>query len=482
MVEEVVAGIAQGVGAVDLTVGVAAGGPGQTGGEEALVLGVHALIHDLLAGQKNVSAQLAGVVLHGGDQGTHLEGGSGRILSAEGPVEHGVLLVRHDIGPVLVHGSQVIRRIAGAGQDVAGLDLHDDDSGALGVQTRMFTHFGVVLGVGDPTHDGLQRILRGLLDIDIQGSLHVIAGDGVLGVVGIGGCALSVNLVIAGAVDAVEVAFKSLLEAGLTHLGVHGVALFLVLGPVGIVHAAQIAQNVGSVLGVVFPDGGSLNDEAGGIQLQQSRQLLVGNVLQEGVGRQVGDTAQVEFVPEADDRTGILVGPVIGQTVPGAHPLHQQGGGDVGVQADVRHEQLEVVLPGGGQIRQGILKRTGPGDGEMVGIFNAQLLALLHQVVKSLVTLGIGLDNVVVKNQVVRSAVAHQHIAVAVQNIASGGTDGGNGTVDLGIVGVAVSLDDLQHEQTSGEQNQNEGKQNQKQNGPEAAYSFHVLPPIRPIL
>ena len=233
---------------------------------------------------------------------------------------------------------------------------------------------------------------------------------------------------------------------------------------------------------MVFPDGGSLNDEAGGIQLQQSGQVLVGNVLQEGISRQVGNTAQVEFVPEADDGPGIFVRPVVGQTIPVPHALDKQWGGNVGVQADVRHEQLEVVLPGGIQIRQGIFKGTVPGDGEVVGICNAQLLAFLNQIVQGLVTLGVGLDNVVVEHQVIGCTVTHQNVAVPVQDIAPGGADSGNGTVNLGVVGVAVGLDDLQDEKPSGEEHQNECEQNHKQNGPEAAYSFHVLPPIRPIL
>jgi len=115
-----------------------------------------------------------------------------------------------------------------------------------------------------------------------------------------------------------------------------------------------------------------------------------------------------------------------------------------------------------------------PGD--------AQLPALLHQTVKRLVGLTVGLDNVVVENQVIGGTVAHQHVAVAVQNIAPGRTDGGHGGVGLGVIRVAIGLDDLQNEQPSCKQNQNKGKQGQKQKGPEAAYSFHVFPPIRPIL
>ena len=76
---------------------------------------------------------------------------------------------------------------------------------------------------------------------------------------------------------------------------------------------------MGGVLGVVFPDGGGFYVEAGGVQLQNGGQLLVSHVLQEGVGGQVGDTAQVKLVPEADDGPGIFVGPGIGNFCSGSN-------------------------------------------------------------------------------------------------------------------------------------------------------------------
>ena len=88
----------------------------------------------------------------------------------------------------------------------------------------------------------------------------------------------------AGTVNAVEVLFKGFLETGLAHISVHGVAFFLEFCPFRIVHTAQVTQNMGTVLGVVFPDSGSFDLQTGGIQLQNGGQLLVGNVFQEGVG------------------------------------------------------------------------------------------------------------------------------------------------------------------------------------------------------
>ena len=87
-----------------------------------------------------------------------------------------------------------------------------------------------------------------------------------------------------------------------------------------------------------------------------------------------------------------------------------------------------------------------------------------------------------VEHQIVGGPVAYQHIAVAVQEIAPGSTNGGQGGVSLGVVGIAVGLDDLQDKELAGEQEQDESEQDHKQNGPETAYSFHVFPPIWPIL
>ena len=119
---------------------------------------------------------------------------------------------------------------------------------------------------------------------------------------------------------------------------------------------------------------------------------------------------------------------------------------------------------------------------EVVGVGDAQLPALLHQIEQSLVAVGVGFGDVVVEHQVVGSPVAHQDVTVAVQNIAPGRADGGNGTVDLGIIGIAFGIDDLQLKKPHGEQYQYEREQSQKHTRADAAYSFHVLPPIRPVL
>ena len=466
-VEEVVAGHLQSVRGIDVAVGGAGdGGVKQTLGREACVLGEDALIGDLLL----VFQQ---AVLHGGGEGAHLEGGTGGVVSAEGTVEEGLQGVRLDGVPVLVHGGQVVGGIAGAGQDLARLDLHDDHCGAFRVQTQAAL-FRIDPGVRDLGHDLRQGIFRDLLEGQVDGGLHVVAGFRILRIVLLDDGAVSGDHVHAGAVDAVEVLLEGFLEARLTDVGVHGVVLVLIFLPVGGVHTAHVAQDVGSVLGVVFPDGGGFDHEARGVQLQDGAEVLVGNVFHEGVGGQVGDASKVELVTHADDGAGFLVGPVVGDVIAGPELLQQQGRGDIGVQTAVAHVVLEIVLPCGGVVVEGIFEGTVLGHGEVIQVVHAQLQGLVIEPVEVIVTALGGLDDVVVEDQVITGAVAHQHLAVPVQDIAAGGADGGDDGVDGGIIGVAVGLDDLQGEELSRIQAHDQGKDQEQGDGPDAAYSFHV--------
>ena len=271
-----------------------------------------------------------------------------------------------------------------------------------------------------------------------------------------------------------EIFLKGLLEAGLADVGIHGVALILVFGPVGVVHAAHVAQNVGGVGGVVFPDGGGFHHQTRGIQLQNGGQVLVGNVLDEHVVGQVGHAAQVEFVAQADDAPGLFVGPFFGQLIADPHFFHQQWSGDIRVQTPVHHEVLVVALPGGVVAVQSILKGTGGGDGEVVVVGDAQLLALFQQVIKVLVPVVCGFDHVVVEHQVIAGPVAHQHVAVSVQDVSPGGTDGGDGGVSGCVVGIAFCFDDLQGEELCGVKKHDKAEYTQQHGRPESGHSFHV--------
>ena len=84
-----------------------------------------------------------------------------------------------------------------------------------------------------------------------------------------------------------------------------------------------------------------------------------------------------------------------------------------------------------------------------------QLITLFQQVIQVFIPVIRGFDNIVVEHKVVAGTVAHQNLAVPVQNIAPGGPDGGHGAVGGGVIRVALGVDNLQLEQPEGEQHQN---------------------------
>ena len=229
-----------------------------------------------------------------------------------------------------------------------------------------------------------------------------------------------------------------------------------------------------AVGGVVFPDGGGFHHQARGVQLQNGGQILGIHVGDEDVAGQVGDTAKVKFVPQTDNGPGLFLGPLLGNFVELPHLFNQQRGGYVRVPAAVGHIVLVVALPGGGVVGQGVFKGPSRGHRQMVLVLNAQLFTLFQQGVQVFIAVICGFDNEVVENQVVRSAVANQNLAVPVQNIAPGGPDGGDGGVIGCVVSVAVCGDDLQVEKPHGIKHHDKGKQTQQNSRAQACHSFHT--------
>ena len=76
---------------------------------------------------------------------------------------------------------------------------------------------------------------------------------------------------------------------------------------------------------------------------------------------------------------------------------------------------------------KGVFKGAGFGHRKVVQIFDAQLFALVVQPIQVFIPVIGGFDNVMVENQVIAGSVAYQNLAVPIQNIASGCTDGGDG-------------------------------------------------------
>ena len=278
-----------------------------------------------------------------------------------------------------------------------------------------------------------------------------------------------------------EIFFVCFFQTVLTNFRVHFVAFDgLVVFPLLCIHGADIAQNVRSQIGVVFSDGSSLNVHAGNAQLRDIREGHVVNVGEEYiVTHGLHAVAQGHFVAQADNGAGLFVGPLCGELVNIAQLFNQQRCGNIRVQVtDVGKIGLEITLPDVALLFQGVGKGSLGGDGEMFGVFNALFLAQLYQVVKMLIGVFCIQHHVVVQHQVVTGTVTYQQITVPVQNIAAGGFDTGQGGKGGGVVGAALSFNNLNVIQIHSHQAYDQNENQQKNTGTKTAYSFHVSPPI----
>ena len=450
--------------------GAAGAVPGQTGGLKAgSIFGKLALGMDGIAVSQRA-------VFHGRHQGGHLVSRTGRISGVDGTVDEGLVGGFRDLIVVLTEGLQIVGGIGSHGQDITGLDLHDHSG-------HTFDACTVAAGSDQLIDQVLNGIFRHHLDVNIQGGFQIIARLGFFAfqiLLRNDGTVLS-NLIDTGAIHAMEVFLEGLLQAGLTDDGVHVISAVqvLVVLPVSGVHGAGETQNVGGVLGVVFPDGGGFHVQTGNIQLQNFRQILVGDILNEDIVGKAGHAAQVELIEQTDDSTGFVRGPFHRDLIAFPQDFHQQGSGHIGVQRQVRQIALEIALPGGAVVFQGVFEGTGLGDGEVVGILQIQLLAPLQQIIQVLVTAVGGLDDIVVEHQVIAGAVAHQLIAVTVHHFATGSLHGDIRGIGGGVIG--ITADDLQTKELDAVQGQHQAEHTQQDTGTHTAYSFHNSPPICPI-
>ena len=467
-VEIIVTGFLQRLHGIDHLVGAAAVGPCQAlGAPVAVILAVNTFVPDLIGG-----ADIAVVDTrhhHG-----HLVGGSGGIGGKQRPVEHGQQRILFQGVVLLAESIQIIGRIAGTGQDLTGIGVHGHHGAAFSILAVHILVLLVAQGFQGPG----QFILGNALQLQINGSFHIVSGLGQGKPAGGDDVALFVDGVLPETVHTVELLFKNLLQAGLAHHGIHLVAFdILIVFPLLFIHGTGMTQNVGGIFGGILPDGGSFHHQTGGIQFQDGGQVIALNVLDEDIIVQVCHAAQGKFIVNADDRPGILIGPVLGDLVAGAEPLQQQRGSDIGVDFLICQVFLEITLPGRGLLLQGILKGPVLGDGEVVHIFGTDLIAQLVKLQKIVVgTLG-AVDNIGDQHQVITGPVADQRIAVAVQDIAPGSLDGG---AELEIVGIRLVLGfhDLHIIELKREEAHHHQKREQQHRRPEAGYSFHVSPPI----
>ena len=472
LVIEVVAGDLQGLGGFDGAVGPATAGVDQTFGAHAGVLGESALVLDI-----GPAADGTGFDARHGHG--HLISGARRVDRLQGPVEHGLEVRLVQGFEVLEDGGQVIGRVASADQHLTGLDVHGHHRRALRVPTLSGAFFAP-----EPLDGQLQGLLGGGLELQIDGDLHVLACLRLYLIIRFDQGAVLGHLIHTGAVDAVEIFLEGLLQTGLAHQRVHGVAVQrLVMLPLLGVHGTHIAKDVGGVFRGVLPDGGGLHPHAGDVQLQHRRQRLVVHVGQEHISAQAVDgEPKGQLVSQAQHRPGIPVGPFRRDVVALPELLHQQRGGDVGIQiVPVDQEGLEIVLPALVLLIQRIGEGLIQGQGQVVHILDAPCLTQLHQLIEGTVGVDGAGEHIVVDRQVVAGPVGHQHVAVPVQNIAPGSLHPGQGGEGGDIVLVAAGVHHLHLVEPGSVETQHRKEDAQQEPGTEAGHSLHVSPPILPM-
>ena len=203
---------------------------------------------------------------------------------------------------------------------------------------------------------------------------------------------------------------------------------------------------MGGILGAVLPDGGGLYLHAGDVQFHDGGQLRVAGIGDKYEHRQAADAfPQGHFVQQTNDLSGLVVGPFRGNVILLSQLFNEQRGGNVGIQT-VHPVQvgLEIVLPDGILLVQGIGKGTFLRNGKMLRVLDTDFLALLDQPQQIVVgTLG-GKQYIVVDGQVIAGPVAHQKVTVFIHNIAPGGFYTGQGGKGFLVVGFAAGFDDLQ--------------------------------------
>ena len=153
------------------------------------------LVHGVGLGKRpfvgNARFQRDGALCQRAQAGDQLIDGAGRVARADGAVEHGVAVVVDDLRPAAhidgaLEEGQVVIRIAGHGQDAAGIGIHAHDGAGLrqldfdvvgDIAVERFAVGALPAGVGDDFQllfvhgfdDALQIALGGLLQLGIDG-------------------------------------------------------------------------------------------------------------------------------------------------------------------------------------------------------------------------------------------------------------------------------------------------------------------------
>ena len=315
----------------------------------------------------------------------------------------------------------------------------------------------------------------------VDGQLHVVTGLRLHGVIGFDDGAVHRHHVDALSVGAVEVFFQSLLQTGLTHIRIHGIALVLIRFPLFRGHFAGVAKNMGSVLGIILPFHAGFHLHSGDVQFQHSKPHIIAGILQKNIiGQLLCQAPKPQFIADADHGPGFLVGPVVGKPVIFPQPLQQPGGGNIGVDLHVAHVLLEISPPGGGIGIDGIGIGSLGGHGEMVIPGHAHAFRQGHKLINIVVPVIGVIQYKMVDDQVVAGPAAHQNVAVPVRQVPTGGLHTGQGGKGGHVIrGLAAGLHHLQLIELRGIEAHDQQQQQQHNANTESGYSLHVSPPIR---
>lgn len=207
--EEVVAGLGDGLRHIDETV-VAAGAVGAAVGG---VVGI-----DPPAGRVDLLGGSNDPLLQRGHGRQGLDGGAGDVRPVGGAVCEGAgrVIVESRVDAALSECGEIIGGIRGQGQNFPRAHLYHRHGAAPGL---------IPILPGHPGDGGGQGVLRRLLEVQVDGQLHGVAGHRLLGVILAGDLAVLVQGDHPGAVGALEMGFKGRLHAVLAHIVVPVISL-----------------------------------------------------------------------------------------------------------------------------------------------------------------------------------------------------------------------------------------------------------------
>ena len=360
---------------------------------------------------------------NGGHRCGGLYGRAGGIKTLSCAVVQGVALVGKDLGIVGIEGFQIVGGVGSKGQHIACAHFHHRNACAAG-NAVLRGHFGNGIGKG---------LFRSFLQGKIQRQAHRVAGFGVYGVKLAGGFAFIVGGDDAHTVLAVEIFFKSGFHTRFAHNVIVGVGgVFLVGFPLGVAHAACVAQHMGCISGGIFAGGRGFHRGAGKLAVFQLGDQSNGNVFGKEIRGVTCKRAVFQLIAGGHDAAGLLIGPGGIDLVEFAEEFKKLIGGDVGERIFLRqdffgksmaHKELLQSIALAGSERFACVVNEGAvcRDGQVIRPGKAVIGAKLHQPPDLAIEILLLAQKGGVEMQRIGGAVGYHHLAVSVGNDTAGG-------------------------------------------------------------